>query len=83
MLPDAARPSLEDLISQHDAFVAHADANGVTGEAWEAMMALRDAADFLNHAAEMIADGANIKDDEVLKRVTWARWKVLEAGFEG
>jgi hypothetical protein len=43
--------------------------------------ALRDAADFLDHAAEMIACGVGVGDPEVVKRVTWARWKVIEAGF--
>jgi hypothetical protein len=73
------RPSLEALKAQEDAFVAHAEGNGVTGKAWEVMFALRHAAEFLDHAAEMMADGLEIGDPEVMKRIDWARSKIVEA----
>lgn len=61
------------LKAEYEAFAARAT---------PAAFALRDAADFLDHAAEMIADGRDVGDPEVVERVTWARWKVAEAGFE-
>jgi hypothetical protein len=43
------------------------------------MMALNHAAEFLEWAADMIADGRDVDHPEVIERVNWARSKVVEA----
>ncbi|MDV2968847.1 hypothetical protein RZ532_22965 [Nitratireductor aquimarinus] len=49
-------------IAAEKAFVSTALALGVSGETWEAIYALRHAADFLEHASALIANGATISD---------------------
>lgn len=73
------RPPFDDLQAHYEALTAHATANGVSGKAWEVVMALNHAAEFLEWAADMIADGLDVDHPEVVERVNWARSKVVEA----
>jgi hypothetical protein len=75
----AAYPvSFDDLQAHHVALVAHAEATGMPSEAWNVMHVLLDAAGFLEHAADMIAAGRDVRDPEVVERVTWAGRKLAE-----
>jgi hypothetical protein len=74
----AARPSFDDFKARHDAFVARATSNRVAGGALEAAFVLRDAAEFLEWAAETVADGRALEDAEVCRQIQWALWKLAE-----
>jgi hypothetical protein len=73
------RSTFQDAHAHYEALTAHATANGVTGRAWEVMMALNHAAEFLEWAADMIADGRDVDHPEVIERANWARSKIVEA----
>jgi hypothetical protein len=72
------RGTFEDLQRHHKAFTAHAKANGVKGETWDAIFALCHAAEFLEWAADLMADGRALGDPQVRERVQWAMLKLTE-----
>ncbi|MHA7883723.1 hypothetical protein [Nitratireductor rhodophyticola] len=65
-------------ITAENAFASTAIASEVSGETWEAMYALRHAADFLEHASALIANGATISDPEVVDHFRWGIMKAFE-----
>jgi hypothetical protein len=72
------RGYLEDLLAYQKAFTAHAKANGVKGEAWDAIFVLCRAAEFLEWAADLMADGRALEDPQVRERIQWALMKLTE-----
>lgn len=74
----SVRWTFEDPDAFHAAFTAHADANGVSGKAWTAMFVLRHAGEFLEWAADHMADGRALADPLVRDRIRWALGKLSE-----
>lgn len=78
-LNSALNPALADFVAREDAIADAADRAGVTGETLNSMYAMRHAADFLEHASELIAAGRKIGGPAVMQWFRWAVMKVIEA----